>query len=60
MTVIEEVVAPVDQRIPDVTEEVSTTVPPEQKVNGPFAETEGVAGSALTVTETGVDVYAVQ
>ena len=48
-TVIDCVVAPVDQRFPEVADEVNTTFPPEQKLNGPPAEIVGVAGIAFTV-----------
>jgi hypothetical protein len=44
------VVAPVDQRYEVPALEVSVTLPPTQKVNGPPAVMVGVAGSAFTVT----------
>jgi hypothetical protein len=50
------VVAPVDQVLPVACEEVSTTLPPEQKVVGPPAVTVGVAGPAVTVTAMAGDV----
>ena len=43
-TVIDCVVAPVDQRFPLADEEVNTTFPPAQKVVDPLAEIVGVAG----------------
>ena len=44
------VVAPFDQRLPEAAEEVRTTFPPSQKVNGPLAEIVGTAGVGFTVT----------
>lgn len=44
------VVAPVDQVLPLVTEEVRTTDPPAQNVVGPLAVIVGVAGIGFTVT----------
>ena len=49
-TVIDCVVAPVDQTFPVADEDVKTTLPPEQNVVGPPAEIVGVAGVAFTVT----------
>ena len=49
-TVIDWVVAPVDHVFPVADEEVKTTLPPAQKVNGPPAEIVGVAGNGFTVT----------
>ncbi len=49
-TVIDCVVAPVDQLFPLAEEEVKTTLPPEQNVVGPPAEIVGAAGVGLTVT----------
>jgi hypothetical protein len=43
------VVAPVLQLFPVVLDDVNTTLPPVQKVNGPLAETVGVLGNGLTV-----------
>jgi hypothetical protein len=43
------VVAPVDQRYEVPALEVSVTLPPTQKVNGPPAVMVGVAGIAFTV-----------
>jgi hypothetical protein len=48
-TVIDCVVAPVDQTFPVAEDEVKTTLPPAQKVNGPPAVIVGVAGIGLTV-----------
>lgn len=45
-TVIDCVTAPVDQVFPVAAEEVSTTLPPVQKVVGPPAVIVGVAGTA--------------
>jgi len=53
-------VALVDQVFPVVAEEVSTTLPPAQKVVGPPAEIVGAAGIGLTVTAIGADVEAGQ
>lgn len=50
VTVMDCVVAPVDQAFPVVEEDVRTTEPPEQKVVGPPVVIVGVAGSAFTVT----------
>ena len=44
------VVAPVDQEYPADAGAWSTTLPPAQKVVGPSAVTDGLAGKALTVT----------
>ena len=43
-------VDPFDQRLPVAALELSTTLPPGQKVNEPEAEMVGVAGPAVTVT----------
>jgi hypothetical protein len=45
-----------DQRIPELVFEVSTTLPPWQKLSGPEADTTGTAGSGFTVTATVEDV----
>jgi hypothetical protein len=50
LTVILAVVAPVDHRYEEPALDVSVTLPPEQKVNGPLAVIVGVAGNVLTVT----------
>ena len=49
-TVIDCVVAPVDQRFPLEAEEVNTTDPPVQKVVGPPAVIVGAEGIGFTVT----------
>jgi hypothetical protein len=49
------VVAPVDQRYEVPALEVSVTLPPAQKVNGPPAVMVGVAGNAFTVTTVAVE-----
>ena len=41
------------QTFPEVLEEFSVTLPPEQKVVGPPGVTVGVAGVGFTVTTTG-------
>jgi hypothetical protein len=50
-----DVVAPVDHKYVVPALEVSVTLPPEQKVNGPPAEIVGVAGKAFTVTTVAAD-----
>ena len=50
LTIIDCVVSLVDQILPVALLEVKVTLSPEQKVSGPFAVTEGVAGSGFTVT----------
>ena len=59
-TVIDCVVAPVDQTFPLADDDVNTTLPPEQKLNGPPAEIVGVAGVGFTVTVVPADVAEVQ
>lgn len=49
-TVMDCVVALVDQVFPDVAEEVSTTEPPVQNVVGPPVEIVGTGGAGFTVT----------
>jgi hypothetical protein len=49
LTVIDCVVAPVLQVFPVVLDDVKTTLPPAQNVNGPLAETVGVLGNGFTV-----------
>lgn len=44
------VVAPVDHEFPELTLDVSVTLPPAQKVIGPEAVIVGVAGMGLTFT----------
>ena len=53
-TVIDCVVAPVDQRLPVADEDVSVVLPPVQKAVAPPMV--GVAGSALAVTANGAEV----
>ena len=50
VTVMLCVVAPVDHVLPVADEDVSTTLPPAQKVSGPPAVMVGAAGAGLTVT----------
>jgi hypothetical protein len=50
-----DVVAPVDQRYEVPALEVSVTLPPAQKVNGPLAVIVGAAGKAFTVTTVAAD-----
>ena len=45
LTVIDWLVAPLDQRFPEVADEVSTTFPPEQNVVEPLAVITGIAGA---------------
>jgi hypothetical protein len=54
-TVIDCVVAPVDQVFPVALEDVNTTDPPAQNVVGPPAVIIGVAGTGFTVTVVGAD-----
>ncbi|MNE17548.1 hypothetical protein D3C80_1105330 [compost metagenome] len=49
-TVIEFVIAPVDQVFPEGAEDVKTTEPPEQNVVGPPGVIVGVAGGGFTET----------
>jgi len=60
LTVMLEVVAPVDQRYEVPALEVSVTLPPVQKVNGPPAVIVGVAGIVLTVTVVAAESAEVQ
>ena len=50
---MDEVVSPVDHRLPPVSEEVSTTESPSQKVVAPDAEITGAEGIGFTVIATG-------
>ena len=59
-TVIDCVVAPVDQTFPLAEEDVNTTLPPAQKVNGPPAVMVGVAGIGFTVTVVPAEATEVQ
>jgi hypothetical protein len=54
------VVAPFDQTFPDADDEVSTTLPPEQKVVGPPGVTVGTAGIGFTVTTVAAEFAEVQ
>jgi hypothetical protein len=45
-----------DHLFPDVAEDVSRTLPPEQKDSGPLALTVGVAGTGFTVTAVADEV----
>jgi hypothetical protein len=54
-TVIDCVVAPVDQVFPVALEDVNTTDPPVQNVVAPPAEIVGVAGTGFTVIEPVAD-----
>lgn len=49
-------VAPVLHVLPDALEDVSVTLPPEQKLSGPPADTVGALGNGLTVTLVLADV----
>jgi hypothetical protein len=55
-TVIDCVVAPVDQVFPVAEDEVNVTLPPVQNVVDPLAEMVGVAGSGFTITVVATDV----
>lgn len=55
-TVIDWVVAPVDQVLPVAEEEVNVTEPPVQKVVDPLAVIVGVAGVGFTVTSVAAEV----
>ena len=55
-TVIDCVVAPVDQTLLLADDEVNTTEPPEQNVVAPPAVTTGVVGIGFTVTIVAVEV----
>ncbi len=56
LTVIDCVVAPVLQLFPDADDDVSVTLPPEQKFSGPPADTVGALGNGFTVTVVFADV----
>lgn len=56
LTVIDCVVAPVDQVFPVVEEDVNVTEPPVQNEIGPLGVMLGVAGSGVTVTTVAADV----
>ncbi len=59
VTVMDCVVAPVDQRFPVVLLELSVTLPPGQKESGPLALMVGVAMEVDTVTTTAAEVAVV-
>ena len=54
------VVAPVDQVLPEAEDDVKTTLPPAQKESGPPAVMVGVVGVGLMVTVVPIDVAEVQ
>jgi hypothetical protein len=54
------VVSPVDQIFPLADDEVKTTLPPAQNVNGPPALIVGVDGTGFTVTIVPADAAEVQ
>ena len=54
------VVSPFDQRFPSVAEEVSTTLPPSQKVSVPVTVTVGLVGLAIMVVVTAADGSEIQ
>jgi len=60
VTVMDCVVAPFDHRFPVEADEVSTTLPPAQKLRGPPAEIVGVAGVGVTVTFVAAEAGDVQ
>ena len=60
VTLIVEVVEPSVQRLPLGLLDNSVTLPPSQKVVGPLAVMEGVAGTGVTVTITGLETLEVQ
>ena len=55
MTVMDWVVAPLDQTLPVALDEVRVTDPPAQNVVGPLAVTAG-AGTLVTVTVVALEV----
>ena len=59
-TVIDCVVAPLDQIFPVADDEVSVTLPPWHKVVAPEAEIVGVSGNALTVITVGAEAAEAQ
>jgi hypothetical protein len=56
VTVIDCVVAPVDQTFPKAALLVRITLPPTQNVVGPLAVILGIGGDGLIVTDTGSEV----
>ena len=59
-TVIDCEVAPLDQTLPEIADEVKTTLLPEHIVVAPFALIVGVTGNGVTITEVTVAVADVQ
>ena len=59
-TIIDWVVAPVDQTFPVAEDEVRVTLPPSQKLVEPLAVMVGVAGNGVTVTVVPAEVAEVQ
>ena len=59
-TVMDCVVAPVDHKLPEAADEVSTTLPPEQNVVGPPGVMVGADGIGFTVTVTPAEAGDVQ
>jgi len=55
-TVIDWLLAPFDHKLPVEAEDVSTTLPPAQKVVGPPAVIVGAAGAGVTETVTAVEL----
>jgi hypothetical protein len=60
VTLIDDVVAPLLQLLPEAALEVSVTLPPEQMVVDPLGVMVGVGGMGFTVTTTGVETAEVQ
>jgi len=55
LTVIDWLVAPFDQVLPEALEDVNVTEPPEQNVVAPPALIVGVVGAAVTITVVGLE-----
>jgi hypothetical protein len=55
-TVMDCVVAPLDQIFPVALEEVNTTEPPAQNVVDPLAVIVGIVGKGLTITTVGAEL----
>lgn len=53
-------VAPLDQRLPVVDDDVKITLPPAQKLKGPLAVMLGVGGIGFTVTRVPAELADVQ
>ena len=60
LAVMELVVAPLLQRLPEPVLLTKVTLPPWQKVVGPLGVIKGTAGVVLTATTVGVEVAEVQ